>query len=103
MRQIYLDYNATTPLDGAVRQAMLPFLEDTYGNPSSAHRVGRTARSLLDQARETLANLFRCKPSEIVFTSGGTEADNLAILGTSRALRARGEVEHSRRDEAGGA
>src|SRR5215831_17435360 len=84
MRSIYFDYNATTPLDPAVREAMLPFLGEVFGNPSSVHHVGRRARAFLDEARERMATVWRCKPSEIVFTSGGTESNNLAILGVAR-------------------
>jgi cysteine desulfurase len=90
MKTIYFDYNATTPLDPGVRQAMLPFLDEIFGNPSSAHHVGRRARALLDDARERVAVAWRCKPSEVVFSSGGTESNNLAILGTARSLRAKG-------------
>src|SRR5579859_4995385 len=89
-RTIYFDYNATTPLDPGVREAMLPFLGEVWGNPSSVHHVGRRARAILDEARETTASLFGCKPSEIVFTSGGTESANLAILGTARHLKEKG-------------
>jgi len=87
---IYLDYNATTPLDPAVREAMLPFLGEIWGNPSSVHRLGRHARSHLDAARERAAHVLGCKPAEIIFTSGGTESVNLAILGTARLLRSKG-------------
>lgn len=90
MRTVYLDYNATTPLDRAVRQAMLPFLDGIEGNPSSIHRLGRQARALLDDARERLAACWQCRPGEVVFTSGGTESNNLAILGVARGLRGRG-------------
>ncbi|MBI3877714.1 MAG: cysteine desulfurase, partial [Verrucomicrobia bacterium] len=90
MRTIYFDYNATTPLDPAVREAMLPFLGDVFGNPSSVHHVGRRARALLDDARDRAAHVFSCKPSEIIFTSGGTESVNLAIFGTARLLRDKG-------------
>jgi cysteine desulfurase len=90
MRTIYFDYNATTPLDPAVREAMLPFLGEVWGNPSSVHHVGRRARALLDDARDRVATVFRCKPAEIIFTSGGTESSNLAIFGTARLLRDRG-------------
>jgi cysteine desulfurase len=90
MRTVYLDYNATTPLDPKVREAMLPFLGEIYGNPSSVHHVGRKARAILDDARDRLAKLWRSKPSEIVFTSGGTESNNMAIFGAARALRATG-------------
>ena len=89
-RTIYFDYNATAPLDPAVRAAMLPFLGEIWGNPSSVHHVGRKARALLDEARERAATFLGAKPSEIIFTSGGTEANNLAILGTARALKAKG-------------
>lgn len=90
MKTIYLDYNATTPLDAEVRAAMLPFFDEVYGNPSSVHHVGRRARSVLDEARERVANAWRCKPSEVVFTSGGTESSNMAIFGAARALRDKG-------------
>src|SRR5204863_3189577 len=90
MRSIYFDYNATTPLDPAVREAMLPFLGEIFGNPSSIHHVGRQARAILDDARERVAKVFQSKPSEIIFTSGGTESNNLAIFGTARLLRDKG-------------
>lgn len=89
-RTIYFDYNATTPLDPAVREAMLPFLGEVWGNPSSVHHVGRQARALLDEARDRCANVLGCKPSEIIFTSGGTESNNLAIFGTARRLKSKG-------------
>src|SRR5580658_10896990 len=90
MKTIYFDYNATTPLDPGARQAMLPFLDEIFGNPSSAHHVGRRARALLDDARERVAKVWHCKPSEVVFSSGGTESNNLAVLGTARSLRDKG-------------
>jgi cysteine desulfurase len=90
VRTIYFDYNATTPLDPGVREAMLPFLDSVFGNPSSVHHVGRQARSILDDARDRAAGVLHCKPSEIVFTSGGTESNNLAIFGTARLLKPRG-------------
>jgi len=89
-RTIYFDYNATTPLDPAVRDAMLPFLGEIWGNPSSVHQVGRKARALLDDARDRAAKFLGAKPSEIIFTGGGTEANNLAVLGTARSLKGRG-------------
>lgn len=89
-KTVYLDYNATTPLDPKVKEAMLPFLDVHWGNPSSIHHVGRRARALLDEFRERMAANLKCKPSEVVFTSGGTESNNLAIFGTARRLRARG-------------
>jgi cysteine desulfurase len=90
MRTIYFDYNATTPLDAEVRAAMQPFFAAEWGNPSSIHHVGRRARALLDEMRDRAAALFGSKPSEVVFTSGGTESNNLAIFGTARRLRPRG-------------
>ncbi|EEF61630.1 cysteine desulfurase family protein [Pedosphaera parvula] len=90
MRTVYFDYNATTPLDPQVREAMLPFLDGIYGNPSSVHHVGRKARSILDEAHDRVAKVLGAKPSEIIFTSGGTEADNLAIFGTARLLKSKG-------------
>jgi cysteine desulfurase len=88
---IYFDYNATTPTDPAVRAAMLPFLDTVWGNPSSVHHVGRKARALLDDARDRAAKFLGAKPSEIIFTGGGTEANNLAIFGTARLLKDRGK------------
>ncbi len=90
MRTVYFDYNATTPLDGQVRQAMLPYLDHCFGNPSSVHHVGRQARAILDEARDRVAQVLRCKPSEIIFTSGGTESSNQAIFGTARLLKSKG-------------
>lgn len=90
MRSIYFDYNATTPLDPAVREAMLPFLGEFWGNPSSVHHIGRVARAQLDDLRDRAANTLGCKPSELIFTSGGTESVNLAILGTARLLKSKG-------------
>jgi cysteine desulfurase len=82
---IYLDYNATTPLCDAAREAMLPYLTRHFGNPSSVHAAGREARAAIDNARDKLAALLRAKPSEIIFTSGATESCNLGVLGLSRA------------------
>lgn len=76
---IYLDNNATTPVDPAVREAMLPFLGGVFGNPSSAHGAGRAARAAVEEAREQVAALLDCEPGEIVFTSGGTESINTAV------------------------
>jgi cysteine desulfurase len=90
MQTVYFDYNATTPLDAAVREAMLPFLGEVWGNPSSVHQVGRKARALLDEARDRAAGVLGCKPSEVVFTSGGTESNNLALFGTARLLKTKG-------------
>jgi len=90
-RTIYFDYNATTPLDPLVREAMLPFLSDLWGNPSSVHHVGRRARAALDDARDRAATVLVCKPSELIFTSGGTESNNLAIFGAARLLKPKGK------------
>ena len=81
---IYLDYNATTPLCAAAWRAMQPYFEEHFGNPSSVHRAGRETRAAVDEARDRLAALLRAKPHEIIFTSGGTEANNLALLGLAR-------------------
>lgn len=90
MKTIYFDFNATTPLDTGVRDVMAPFLDKIYGNPSSVHHVGLRARALLDDARDRVAAVWRCKPSEIVFTSGGTESNNMAVFGAARALAGKG-------------
>jgi cysteine desulfurase len=82
MARIYLDANATTPLLPEVFEAMRPFLLGEFGNASSIHQQGQHARAAVDQARESVARLLRCRASEIVFTSGGTESDNLALFGT---------------------
>jgi cysteine desulfurase len=85
--RVYLDYNATTPVDHAVLEAMLPYFAEHFGNASSIHSTGQRARSAVETARESVAALIGAKASEIVFTSGGTEADNLAIFGTVEASR----------------
>ena len=90
MKTIYFDYNATTPLDPQVRAAMLPFLDGVWGNPSSVHHVGRLARARLDDLRDRAATVLGAKPSEVIFTSGGTESVNLAIFGTARLLKPKG-------------
>lgn len=88
---VYLDYAATTPVRPDVLEAMLPFLGTTsFGNPSSAHRFGRTARAGLEQARREVAAALGAEPSQVIFTSGGTEADNLAIIGAALAARHHG-------------
>src|SRR5437773_1045812 len=86
---IYLDYNATTPLCDAAREAMLPYLGRHFGNPSSVHAAGRSARAAIDDARDKLAGLLRVKPHELIFTSGGTESCNLAVLGLARSRSSR--------------
>lgn len=89
-KRIYLDYNATTPLHPEVLEAMLPFLKEVHGNPSSIHGFGQEARKGLEEAREKVAKLIGVSPGEIVFTSGGTEADNLAIQGVAFSQRHKG-------------
>jgi cysteine desulfurase len=90
MRRIYLDYNASTPIDPAVAAAMKPFLEDDYGNPSSGHWSGTAAKAALETSRGQIAALLGCQSDEIVFTSGGSEANNLALKGAFFALRDKG-------------
>ena len=87
---IYLDFNATTPVDPAVAAAMLPYLTDHFGNPSSAHPYGAAAKKGVEKARAQVAALIGCRPEEIVFTSGGSESNNMVIQGVAAALRARG-------------
>ena len=87
---IYLDYNATTPLCDPAREAMLPYLNRHFGNPSSVHAAGREARAAIDNGRDTLAALLHAKPSEIIFTSGATESCNLGVLGLARSGSSRG-------------
>jgi len=89
-RPIYLDCNATTPLDPEVARAMVPFLEEEFGNPSSAYGYGIRAKRAVENARARVAALLGCKPGEIVFTSGGTESNNHAIKGVALANRDRG-------------
>src|SRR5262245_21887769 len=100
MKHIYLDYNASTPIAPEVAEVMSPFLSEHYGNPSSHHWAGAPARHALEQARSQVAALLGCSSGEIVFTSGGTEANNHAIKGAFFALRERGhhivtaQIEH---------
>jgi len=92
MKSIYLDHAATTPLLSNVLSEMLPFLTEVYGNPSSVHRFGREARLALDQARAQMAHMLACKPSQLIWTSGGTESDNLAIFGALMGSKAKLET-----------
>jgi cysteine desulfurase len=85
MRKVYLDHSATTPVDSRVLEAMLPYLRDQFGNASSIHQFGQEARSAVDKARRSIAALINARPNEIIFTSGGTEANNLAIRGVCDA------------------
>ena len=87
---IYLDYNASTPIDPAVRDAMLPYLSTLYGNPSSGHSMGRSVKTTVEKARKQVAGLIGASSDEVIFTSGGTEASNNVIKGVARALRNRG-------------
>src|SRR5215207_492739 len=86
-RRVYLDNSATTPIDGEVFKAMVPFLTEKFGNASSIHFFGQEARAAVDKARHQVAGLINARPAEIVFTSGGTEANNLAIRGVLEGLR----------------
>jgi cysteine desulfurase len=87
MNKIYLDYAATTPLDSRVREAMLPYFSETFGNPSSIHRYGQQAEAAVETARETVAAVLNCRPDEVIFTSCGSESDNLALRGAALAMR----------------
>ncbi len=102
-RQVYLDHSASTPVDPRVIEAMLPYFGEVYGNPSSAHRFGSRAERAIEDARISVAGILNCQPSEVIFTSCGTESDNLAIRGAGWSARHRGEpsrlvtspIEHS--------
>src|SRR5213592_2652485 len=90
-RLVYLDNAATTPVREEVLEAMLPYLgKDAFGNPSSAHRFGRAARAGIEEAKRTIAEALGAEPGQVIFTSGGTEADNLAVIGAALAARDRG-------------
>lgn len=86
MTQIYLDYAATTPVDSRVLDAMIPYFRESFGNPSSVHRYGQRAEAAVEEARETVATVLCCRPDEIVFTSCGSESDNLALRGAAQAM-----------------
>src|ERR1044071_2228843 len=90
MRRVYLDSNATTPMRPEVVAAMMPVFTEDYGNPSSIHWFGQQAKSLIDDARQQVARLIHAEPSEIVFLSGGTEADHFAIRGIAESQKAKG-------------
>jgi cysteine desulfurase len=89
---IYLDYAATTPVDERVVQAMLPYFVHSFGNPSSIHRYGQKAENAVEAARETVAGVLKCRPDEVVFTSCGSESDNLALRGAALAIREKKNV-----------
>lgn len=84
---IYMDYSATTPVDARVLEAMAPYFSASFGNPSSVHRYGQAAEAAIESARETVASVLNCRPDEILFTSCGSESDNLALRGTAYAMR----------------
>jgi cysteine desulfurase len=84
---VYLDYSATTPVDPRVVEAMIPYFSDSFGNPSSVHRYGQVAEAAVDSAREMVASILNCRPDEVIFTSCGSESDNLAIRGAAYAMR----------------
>src|SRR5512133_1811359 len=86
---IYLDYSATTPIDSRVLDAMTPYFSNSFGNPSSVHRYGQIAEAAIESAREQVACVLNCKPDEVIFTSCGSESDNLAIRGAAYAMRER--------------
>ncbi|MBM3705379.1 MAG: cysteine desulfurase [Actinobacteria bacterium] len=90
MKPIYLDYNATTPIDLEVIDAMTPFLKEHFGNPSSSHWFGQKAKEAVEKARSQVADFLNCNTSEIIFTSGGTESNNYAIKGSAFSLRNKG-------------
>ncbi|MCB9505227.1 MAG: cysteine desulfurase [Gemmatimonadales bacterium] len=94
MDPVYLDHAATTPVRPEVIEAMLPFLRESWGNPSSSHRIGRGARAGLEQAKREVAEAVGVQPNQVIFTSGGTEADNLAIIGAALAAKAAGRPMH---------
>jgi len=90
MGRIYLDYAATTPVHPEVVKAMLPYFSDVFGNPSAIYSYGQEAAAALEEARAKVAGLVGSRSEEIVFTSGGTEADNMALIGVANAMRSRG-------------
>ncbi len=90
----YLDHSATTPTDPRVVDAMLPYWTTVFGNASSLHSAGKAAKNALNQARETIAAVLNCNPAEMIFTSGGTESDNLALRGVAEGMRVRGRGKH---------
>lgn len=100
MRPVYLDYNATTPVDPLVTRELLPFFDEVFGNPSSNHPYGQAAREAIELARSRVAKLLGCSPAEVIFTSGGTESNNHALIGFAFANRYRGnhiistQIEH---------
>lgn len=102
-KQVYLDYSASTPTDERVVEAMMPYFSEVFGNPSSPHGYGRKAEQAVEDARESIARVLHCKPNEVIFTSGGSESDNLAIRGIAMKAKQNGKqgalitspIEHS--------
>lgn len=90
MKPVYLDYNATTPIDPRVAEAMLPFIHEHFGNPSSSHVFGVTTKNAVEKARRQVAQVLKCEPNEVIFTSGGSESNNYAIKGAAHAYRGKG-------------
>src|SRR4029453_13194843 len=88
--RVYFDHNATTPVDSSVAEVMVRVLRDEFGNASSIHHFGQRAKAVLDEARTSVAELLSAEPSEVVFTSGGTESDNFALRGVAEALEPTG-------------
>jgi cysteine desulfurase len=99
-KPVYLDFNATTPLDSEVLEAMKPFIEHEFGNPSSTHWFGIAPKRAIDKARTQVAEILNCEPAEIIFNGGGTESNNHAIIGTAQSLKHKGnhiittQIEH---------
>src|SRR5688572_6912173 len=93
-KHIYLDHSATTPVDPRVLEAMLPYFSEIYGNPSSMHDYARQSEKAVEQARQKVAEILNCQPKEIVFTSGGSEGDNLAIRGVAYRAAVEGKRPH---------
>lgn len=93
-RTVYLDYSASTPTDPRVVEAMMPYFTEFFGNASSAHSFGRKAENVIETARRTVAKVFNCKPQEIIFTSGGSESDNLALRGAAWAAKQKNGANH---------
>jgi len=91
MKEVYADFAAATPTDPRVVKAMTPFLTDDFGNPSSAHQYGQAAAGAIDEASRQIAGFLNCQPNEIFYTSGGTESNNLAIIGVAKANKNRGQ------------
>jgi len=89
---VYFDYASTTPVDPRVLEAMLPYFSETFGNPSSVHRIGQRGEAALESARETIAACLNCRPDEIIFTSCGSESDNLALRGAACAMREKNDA-----------